>query len=257
MTLKKLKKRVSYNQKKDEAFELEKLATLGTMMAGIGHEINQPLNSIRIKVDSVLYQHKNYGKIDEKDLIAKLEAVSKEIQGISQIITNVKSYIQKDEENLNQICDLNEIIKKVLLKMQATIKLKGIRIKKSLGKIPRIQGNLVGLESLIINLLNNAIQAFTKDKSQLKEIYIESLFKEDKIYLEISDNASGIDEALINKVYEPMFTTKGEQGLGMGLTMVLWAVCAHNGGIEIANNSLGGVTCKVIIPADCSRPEKV
>ena len=78
--------------------------------SGIIHEINQPLNSIRVKLDSILYCYKKYGEIDEKDFINKLEAISKEIQGMTGIITNIQSYVQRDEEDLKQNCDLNEII---------------------------------------------------------------------------------------------------------------------------------------------------
>ncbi|NMA01189.1 MAG: HAMP domain-containing histidine kinase [Clostridia bacterium] len=230
----------------------EKLAALGTMAAGIIHEINQPLNSIRVKLDSILYCYKKYGEIDEKDFINKLEAISKEIQGMTGIITNIQSYVQRDEEDLKQNCDLNEIINNVLLKMEEEFKTKQIRIEKSLEKIPSIQGNIFGLESLIINLLCNAIQAFSKD-CKSKVVQIGSFFKEGNVCLEIRDNATGIDEVLMDRVFEPFVSTKekgANQGMGLGLTLAHWIVSAHNGEIEIKNNLLGGVTCKVTIPVD-------
>lgn len=247
---KKVEAKNSLDKAKRKAEKDEKLAALGTMAAGIAHEINQPLNSIRVNVDSILYWYEKYGEIDERELIAKLKSISKEVGDINQIITNVKSFVHHREEyNLNKTCDLNVIINNVISKMKDTIKVNNIIIQKSLERVPRIQGNLVGLEGLVINLLSNAIQAFSPKCERSKEIIVVTFFKEDNIYLEISDNATGIDEALMDRVYDPFVSTKEtNQGMGLGLTMVHWIVKAHNGQIEIENNNLGGVTCKVTIP---------
>ncbi|MGI6227535.1 MAG: sensor histidine kinase, partial [Peptococcales bacterium] len=122
-------------------------------------------------------------------------------------------------------------------------------LQRSLGEIPYLKGNPAGLESAIINLLKNSIQAFSQSETKEKQIVINTYSKNHNIYIEVRDNAIGIDNKLLDRVYDPFFTTKEiNEGMGLGLTMVHWVISLHNGEIEINNNSQGGLTCKIKIP---------
>lgn len=226
-----------------------KLTALGTMAAGIAHEINQPLNTLRVNVDSILYCYEKFGMIDEGELIEKLKLISQETEGISEIINNVRSFV-RNERNLSvEPCDINKIIENVLQKMEKEFKDNKIALSTNLKKIPRIMGNRAGLETVIVNLLNNSIKAFKTITNKQREITVSTSLKGVNIYIEISDNATGINENILDMVYDPFFSTGAvNEGMGLGLTMVHWVVRRHNGGIEIVNNSQGGITCRIHIP---------
>ncbi|NLT96469.1 MAG: PAS domain S-box protein [Clostridia bacterium] len=227
----------------------EKLAALGTLAAGIAHEINQPLNSLKVNVDSILYCYEKFGKIDEGELIAKLKSISQETEGISSIINNVRSFVRNERSLSVEPCDINNIIENVLQKMEKELKDNKIILVRNLKDIPCIKGNRTGLETVVVNLLNNSVKAFKRTVNKQKEIAVSTLVEERNIYIEISDNATGINESILDMIYDPFFTTGAvNEGMGLGLTMVHWVVKRHQGNIEITNNNQGGVTCRIQIP---------
>ena len=223
----------------------QRMASLGNMAAGIAHEINQPLNAIKIIVDSVLYLHEAGKNLSLEVILEKLEEVSKQVDRIDDVIWHMKTLMRNEHLDLAP-CDLNKAVEASLRILDAQLSPHGILVNQKLkDKLPMVIAEQCGLEKVILNLLINAMQALNEAVKGNKEITITTFIDHD-IVLEISDNARGIDEEIIDKIFDPFFTTKkvGE-GMGLGLSIVFSTVTLFKGKISVRNNERGGATFRV------------
>lgn len=236
-------------QKKIE--RAERLASLGIMAAGIAHEINQPLNSLKIIVDSILYWHKK-GKAQETGkIIEKLQTVSAQTDRIDEIIGHIRSFVRQDNHHELVPCNLNDAVEDALGMLGSQLKSHGIQVGKDLAATPPpVLGQPGRLEEVVVNLLVNAMQALDATDKPEKEILCATRTENGAVVMEISDNGAGISEEIKEKIFEPFFTTKGTgEGMGLGLSIAHSIVTAFNGQICAGTNARGGAAFVVRFPA--------
>ncbi len=227
----------------------ERLASLGTLAAGIAHEINQPLNALKIIVDSLLYRYQAGGTIGHNEVIEELNKVSKQAERIGNVVNRTLGFVRRDYGVRFEHCDLNKAVEGALNIIGQQLAAQGIKVVKSLFQpMPLIWADKSKLEEVVINLVVNAMQALdTVDKPD-KEIIVATGFVKNVI-LEVSDNATGVDDAIIDKIFEPLFTTKeAEKGTGLGLAIVYSIVSSLKGQIHVKTNQMGGATFRVELP---------
>lgn len=233
----------------NKAAQAEKLASLGAMAAGITHEINQPLNALKITVDSMLYWQEKGKTLDMEKVIDNLYKISAQASRIDRVIKNMRSLV-RSEKKLELIpCNLNGVVDGALSLLESQLSSRGIKLKKILGIIPLIKGDYSQAEEVVINLVVNAMQALDEIDKDEKEIICITMLEENQVILEISDNAIGIREEIKDKIFAPFFTTKevGE-GMGIGLSIANSIVASFNGQIKVFNNKKGGATFRVEFP---------
>ena len=223
----------------------QRMASLGNMAAGVAHEINQPLNAIKIIVDSVLYLHEIGKNLSLEVILQKLEYISKQVDRIDSVIRHMKTLMRNDPLDLTA-CDLNSAVEGALGMLNAQLSSHGILVNRKLkDELPMVTAEQCGLEKVILNLVINAMQALDEAGKEKKEITIATFVEQD-VVLEISDNAKGIDEEIVDKIFDPFFTTKEVgQGMGLGLSIVLSTVTLFQGKISVRNNERGGATFRV------------
>ncbi|MFN3454325.1 MAG: ATP-binding protein [Pseudobdellovibrio sp.] len=229
-----------------ELVQSAKLASLGTVSAGIAHEINNSINYVNGAI--VPLERKVYSLIPEsadKKMIEKLFAAIKE--GTSLTVDIVKSL--RSFTGLNQ-ADHKEIKLADSIKAIQTIlksKLKNINFSVNIPDDCTIAGSLVGLNQIFMNLITNSIDALDKNE---KSITINAYNQNGLINISIKDNGTGIPDQIIQKVFDPFFTTKEVgKGTGLGLHIVLKEVEKHKGKIKI-NSQVGvGTEFLITIPA--------
>lgn len=219
--------------------QTEKMASLGTLAAGIAHEINNPIaglkNCIRrmLKNPENIEQNKKYLELmeDATDKIAKVER-------------GMLAYARKEDLVFTDI-DCREVIEKALLLLEFKLQKYNIVLEKDLGKpVPLIKGSFNQLEQVIVNLLMNSVDALNDNingnhKNGRK---IAIALKEEKrfLLLSISDTGIGIPEQLLEKIFDPFFTTKqAGKGTGLGLAVCYKIIQAHQGRIEVSSNGNG------------------
>ncbi len=259
------------SQKKMELQLLQsyKLASLGKLVSGVAHEINNPntfiLGNLKIVQESLpdifpildAYYEKNPDlKIARlnyplfKENIAIL--VADMIEGANRtkkIVVDLRNFAKKDEDNLNDRVDLNDIITNNL-----TIPTK--HVKKTAGlevdlekDIPCFKGSIIKIEQVISNLILNASEAIEGDDGL---IMIHTGFDREskEVVLEVSDNGCGIDEKNQKSVFDPFFTTKRNMGgTGLGLSITYNIVKDHGGKIHIDSRVGEGTKFTIRIPA--------
>jgi len=228
----------------------DRLTSLGTMAAGIAHELNQPLNTIRILTDGLLYGRDLQWELDPQALYKDLEMVSRQVVRMSRVIQNVRGFAREDRRCADTEVDINTAVQNVFDMIGSQCKAHGIVVHKDLReKLPPVRAGLSRLEQVVMNLVVNARQALDQCHRKNKELWIETGTAGGWIFIEVADNALGISPKLSLKIFDPFFTTKeAGEGTGLGLSISQSIVADFKGQIEAFNNKKGGATFVVTIP---------
>ncbi|HWQ75834.1 MAG TPA: PAS domain S-box protein, partial [Syntrophomonas sp.] len=211
----------------------EKLASLGTMAAGISHEINQPLNSIKIGSTGLIYCYQKGIPISMDEIMEEIEEISLQADRIDKIIKHMRSFTRSKDSTELYPCKLNEVIEHALELVNSQISDHGIVLHKHLEEdLPLVRGTETGLEEIVINLVVNSIQALDETDAKHKEIKIVTRTGAGVI-LEINDNGPGVNPEIKNKIFDPFFTTKEDQrNMGFGLSITHSIVSLYQGKID-------------------------
>jgi PAS domain S-box-containing protein len=251
-----------------QLMQTDKLASLGQLVSGIAHEINNPNTFIRGNVSIIqeamkdilplLDEHaRNDGKLQiarlnydvfRSNILILLEDMAQGANRIKAIVEGLRKFAKRDDGVLNDEVDLNEIIHSCLRLVANQIGRKA-KVKLEIdGSIPKVRGNFQRLEQVVVNILINASQAIEK---KMGAIVIRTAFleKEGENLLRISDDGKGIDEKTLKQIFDPFFTTKRNQGgTGLGLSIAYGIIKEHKGRIDVESKPGVGTTFAIHIP---------
>jgi len=243
------KAEVAMLEAKEAVARSEKLASLGVMAAGVAHEINQPLNSIKVAATGILYWYKHKKKRPLEDIMEEVADISSQADRIDRIIKHMRALSHSKESLDLGPCDLNKVVEQALEFVGSQLAAHGIDVSLSLQKdLPLVLGTLTGLEEAVINLLVNAMQAMDMVVNDHKKIIIMTEY-DNNVVLEISDNGPGVKPEISKKIFDPFFTTKvSEENMGFGLSIANSIVTSCNGKIKILSDGLHGTTFRLEFP---------
>ena len=226
-----------------------KLASIGQMAAGIGHEINNPLNNI-LSYSTLISRNisKNAADIDAKtfsNLQHDIDSLRNETLRASEIIKGILNFARQMPPQLSTF-SIKEWLEKSISLVQQTAKTHHIEIKLHYAGDDVFDGDQAQLQQVIINLLINAIQA-SEDNAIIN---INVICDNQHIEVTIQDEGHGIKEEDLSKIFDPFFTTKEEgDGSGLGLSISLGIIESHQGSLIIKNNAdVRGTTATLILP---------
>ncbi len=246
------------NQLKEQEkliIQQSRLASMGEMIANIAHQWRQPLSIISTLATGIKLE-KELKISDEKNEMEALDIINQNTQYLSKTIDDFRNYFKKSNY-MNSIFT-NDLLEKTLKLISSRLKDKNIEIILNTENI-EIETYENELVQIYINIINNAIDAFEnfKNLDSKKYIFIENKKVDTFLEIEIKDNAGGIDDEIINKIFEPYFTTKDEtQGTGLGLFMCNELVTKHlKGNIQAINTTYTyldkkykGTIFKIVLP---------
>ena len=228
----------------DKLIEANKMASLGEMSAGIGHELSQPLGTILLKCQMLpkALEQRDYDKSLKFVGDIRNQAVrAKEIMDSLRII----SRDAKPEDKTS--IELNQVIRKAEVLIKEDLMMNRIELKKELSPDIYIYASPVQLGQIIANLLTNARDAL--EDAEEKNITLRSYIKEGNGVLEIEDTGSGIPEHYQSKIFEPFFTSKAVgKGTGLGLSMCYSMVQENKGEISFRTAANKGTCFTISIP---------
>ena len=240
-------------EKIDELIQKDKLlsvqakqAVMGEMISMIAHQWRQPLSTITLQISNLQFRKLLGEEIDDEEIDATLIEISDNIMYLSQTIDDFQTYFHPNKESSE--IEVHELLRRAVNFTLPRLKETNLDITIKKEENVYIRTYINELIQVILNIVNNAIDAFkTTNKTDSKVIISVEEFQ-NKIIVLIEDNATGITEKNLPHIFEPYFSTKGKNGTGLGLYMSQMIVQKQFNG-EISVQNLGdGVVFKVEIP---------
>ncbi len=221
-----------------------KMRAVGTLTAGVAHELNNPLNNITLTAHMLLEDYDSLDDDERRDMIQDLITESGRSK---KIISNLLDFARESSSQLESL-DLTELLRETIALASNQIKLSGIKIEfQATDNLPRVHGDVQQLEQVFLNLILNAVDASSKGN----RIQIIVLPADDPNYVAVKviDTGSGIPDHILPSIFDPFFTTKGKgKGTGLGLSVSQGIVAKHGGRISVASKEGQGTTFTVILP---------
>ncbi|MEW5924089.1 MAG: PAS domain-containing protein [Candidatus Zixiibacteriota bacterium] len=230
----------SETELRDQLVQSTKLAAVGKLAAGVAHEINNPLTGILAYAEDMVDDFPG-DDTHREDLLV----IIRETMRCRDIVRNLLNFARQEAPRLEML-NLNQVVNQALSLVEKLPQFRNINIEKSLECVGlTIQGDQSQLQQVILNLMLNAAEAM-KDKGTIKLITRYDQ-RQDKCIISVEDTGPGIPENLIDKLFEPFFSTKGTNGLGLAVS---WGIIErHRGTIEIDTAEGGGAIFNIVLPA--------
>lgn len=259
----------------------EKLAALGTLAAGMAHEINNPL---AYAINNTAVLRRDLGGVFElveqlqqalsvepaaraehtsaiNDLLHQIDlpyvreslprlvdSTRNGLLRVARIVDKLRGFAQLDRAELGEV-DVNESIDQCLVMLSESLSRLGIKVVRRLGTVPLTQGAGSQLNQVFLNLLSNSIDAIEESGSDQGLITVETRTDGSDIVIEVCDDGPGIPEAILPRIFDPFFTTKPlGKGVGLGLAMCHGIVTKHGGRIDVESHPRTRTCFRIRLP---------
>ena len=229
---------------RDMLLQSEKLAAIGRLMAGVAHEVLNPVNIISTRLQMV----KSIDRLDPK-VAETLDICESQIKRITTILDNLSRFSRKpgEEATLN---DLNEVVQHVVTIFAPQFKEDDVQIQSTYGQgLPPLRLVRSRIEQVFFNILSNALEATSGRERREITVTTSRSHLGDYAQVMISDTGVGIDIENMNRIFDPFFTTKKRsEGTGLGLFLSYGIIKDHGGRIWAENNDAGGASFHIHLP---------
>lgn len=242
-TAERLKAVETLREKEQLLIHQGRLAAMGEMIGNIAHQWRQPLNSLGLVIQQLLLLYDKGGLT--KEVLTKNVGTSQElIKHMSKTIDDFRNFFRPDKEKV--AFKVSESVASTLLLVEDSFKKQNINIVIVAKNDPVIRGYKNEYAQVLLNILNNARDALTERESQDRMVTITICAEESLSVLTVADNAGGIPEEIMDKIFDPYFTTKGpQQGTGVGLFMSKTIIEKNMGGRLSARNTTDGAEFRI------------
>ena len=235
----------------DQVIQLEKLASLGQMVAGIVHEINNPLTSIVAYSDYLRKKGERTGS-DPGD-VDRLSRINEAAERILRFSRDLTEY-SRPRKVVPASVPIHDIIDRALVFCEHDLDQTGVMVERNFGDIHPVRGVAGQLTQVFVNLFTNAAHAMREQGGLLT--ITTSMPRPGEVEVIVTDDGHGIDQDTLPKIFDPFFTTKVDgRGTGLGLSIVRSIVDNHGGRIRAEGNSPKGTVFLVELPIAAS-PDK-
>lgn len=231
-------------QSRQALLRADRLASLGTLTAGLSHELNNPLGLIQLQADEALLDD------DTKTYRSALASIREQVNRCADIVKGILRFSSKAESEKSPV-DLSDIVQRSAEFTRRYALRRGVRIQDEIqAGQPLVWGNASELEQVLVNLLRNACESSGTGTA----VVIALARFEDLLRLSVSDEGCGMTDDAVKHAFDPFYTTKRDSGgTGLGLSVVHGIVIDHNASISIQSQPGEGTTVTIEI-AVCERP---
>ena len=228
--------------------ESDRLAAVGELVAGVAHEVNNPLSSISAFAQLLLRDPTLTPSQRES-----IDVIRTETTRASQVVKDLLAFARRSEPHRAPL-DLNGVVARTVRMRQYQFAEASVRVETDLAEeLPSVMGDARQLQQVCLNLLTNSVQAMRVTSGGV--LRVRSYAVGDAVRLEVSDSGTGILPSVRAHIFEPFFTTKKEgEGTGLGLSVSYGIVTAHGGTIEVAETSATGSVFRVTLPSVTAPP---
>jgi len=235
----------------------DRMASVGTLAAGVAHEINNPLAYISSNL-SFIAEQLAQDELDPASRAELREAVLESLEGAGRvrgIVQDLKFFARADDDALGAV-DVHRVIQSALRIVRNEVQHRA-RITRALEEVPPVRGSEARLGQVIVNLLVNAIQALPTDRPvEQNSLRIATRPKGDRVYIEVEDNGQGMTPEVQQHIFDPFFTTKPVGvGTGLGLSISNSLVQVMGGWIEVNSTPGRGSIFRLVMPIFTDKDE--
>lgn len=241
-------------EKDAQLIQASKMKSLGEMSAGMAHELNQPLNAIKMGSDFLSMMVEKGLEIPRDQMEQVVTEISAQVDRAADIINTLRAFGRKADLSLEKV-NINKPVQGVFSLVARQFELENIAIELDLaGNIPLILAHDNRLQQVFFNLVTNARDAIIEkiesgNSQEAGLIRIRTYHTEDRVVGEVQDNGMGIPDSVRDKIFEPFFTTKEtSQDMGLGLAITYGIVRDYGGDIQITSHHGEGTTFTLSFP---------
>ncbi len=246
--------RLQAEKKQYEALQIadkaSRMASIGVIAAGITHEINQPLNDIKVTADSVLMWERNNRGILPEEFCPWLKSISGSVNRITGIIKHMRAHWVTPGQSGNEQVNLFDSINRAVFLVGNQLEAHGVEltVQQERNRLTVI-GNKINLEQIVLNLVVNAMHALEQKEGDGKKITVTVGEQDGQAFIRVADNGPGLESEKLDKLFDPFYTTKKAlDGMGLGLAIVKRFTEGFGGRVRAENNPDGGACFIVNLP---------
>lgn len=231
------------SQRQQALVQSQKLKAVGTLTAGIAHELNNPINNIMLLGHLLQENWASYSEAQRQEALADLMQQAQRCQNIIRQLLD----FTRESEAIQEPLDLAELVQETVKLAANQVRLAGAQLELDLiPNLPHLHGDRQQLSQVILNLLLNALDAIPPGGKVRISLGRNG---DQELYLAVTDNGPGIPPDILPQIFDPFFTTKPPgHGTGLGLAVSQGIVARHGGRIEVASHPDTGTTVTVIFP---------
>ncbi len=226
---------ITENKKlENQLINTEKLASMGTLAAGVAHELNNPLGVMLGFTDLLLEKCDN----DSQDY-QDLKTIERHSLHCKQVVENLLSYARQGEGEA-EYCDINEAIGEIVGVVKHSLEMNDVELRMTLTEdLPKVKGDLRQMQQVFLNLINNAVAAMKGGGVLTIQTALDA--GQGKVRVTVQDTGHGIRDDYMEKIFDPFFTTKSEgEGTGLGLFVSHGIVTKYEGTITCQSRTENG-----------------
>ena len=234
----------------------DRMASMGTLAAGVAHEINNPLTFIMGNLNYLSAELREMAKADDSSELRELEQTVKEaLEGserVRRIVRELKTFARGDEDEVGPV-DVHDVLEKTLSLAKNNIRHKA-QLVRDYGEVPAVHANPSKLGQVFLNLLVNAAEALPTGRAPEHEIRVKTAATEDgRVRVSVSDSGPGVPPEVRAEIFNPFYTTKPVgQGTGLGLAICHGIVTSLGGEITLDSQEGHGATFSVWLPVEAA-----
>jgi signal transduction histidine kinase len=222
----------------------ERLAAVGTLTAGLSHEIRNPLNAAALQLSVLERRLRRLPAEAQGPLMEPLSLVRDEIRRLDHVLEDFLQFARPREVSREPV-ELVPVLARVLDLLSENAERRGVKVERHFASAPPVAGDEARLQQVVMNLALNALEAL--EHGGHLRLSCRPADSDDDVELVVEDDGPGIEPELADRIFEPFFTTKAS-GSGLGLPIVNAIVTQHGGTIRVSRSSLGGARIAVTLP---------
>jgi signal transduction histidine kinase len=253
-----------------ELHQAHKLTALGTLVSGVAHEVNNPNTVVILNATTLgrLFEHirplleeqyrrnpefrlgvRRYAEVRE-EIPHLISAIQDCASRISALVGELKNFARRESSGLSEVVDMNAVVRSAILLMRHSIEKATEHFSEEYGeRLPAVKGNAQRLGQVVVNLIQNACLALTSNRQAIRVI-TTSTADGKSVIVYVADEGRGIPSDLVDRITDPFFTTRREEGgTGLGLSVSLNIVKEHGGAMRFESKEGEGTTVTVTLPA--------
>ncbi|MCP3139792.1 MASE1 domain-containing protein [Pyxidicoccus xibeiensis] len=227
----------------------ERVAAVGTLAAGVGHEINNPLAYLVLNLETAARSLSEGGLPGMRDALSGVRGALEGAERIRLIVKDLQVFSRQGDQDRGLV-DLNALVPPAVRIVSHALRHRA-RVVEEFGPVPRVLGSEARLGQVLLNLLVNAMQSITEGSPTLNEVRVRTSTDESgRARVDVVDTGTGIPAHVLPRIFEPFFTTKPSgEGTGLGLAICQQIVRAHGGELEVRSEPGRGSVFSVLLPA--------